>query len=533
MLAGYMDSRVLLMCWFKLLVTLCAPAPFGCVVQLRMQPSGKTFKFIVIMNPSAVTMAWNHITSLPSLHKKSKQDFARNTCMAFPSVCQVFNRICNALQQLKLWGDTGKDGLRLLCNFKWVLKAKIQSFNTWPHWTLVSGVLRVLQTNVLGCIFFTKSVQGTEDKRAMKTKAGNILGACIYFLNEAHRTFHITSYLINVSSLTAIFVSSVILMLGHIWWLWLRVCECYLCFPIIYCEISECALICIISFLSFFPSQFSAPFCPEKLSNFLFWQTSDCLEGKKISFSVSSSYSIPQTRLPDRSPYDGTGACLRAVGALLLMAVPGRGHWGQQAPSAPLRQSKPCHTQSACVRRHKAASKEPTKQRSRLPLPNIMSLCSACLVGNPAAQAKQSACSLPCHISRRMLPGMAASHTTPGPNTQPQVRWGLTLLSCAALWPAVSYLDGHSWALCPSSMFWREVALLQEQYSWQSSQKGCSRQLGKANPSCGSLGGCVGNHKVSSHPCPDVTMLDKPPSPPGLCESSPTCVLAVMVHISL
>lgn len=334
----------------------------------------------------------------------------------------------------------------------------------------------------------------------MKKKAGNILGAWICFLKEAHRTFHISSHLINVSSLTAVFVSSVVLTLGHVWWLWLRVCECCLCFLITYCEISECALICIISFLSFFPSQFSAPFCPEKLNNFLFWQTSDCLEGVKISFSVLSSYYIPQARLPDRSPCDGTRACLGAVGAVLLMAVPGRGHWGQRAPPAPSRQSKPCHTRSACVRRHKAARKEPTKQRSSLSLPNIMSFCSVCLLGNLAAQAQQSACSLPCRTNRRMLPGMAVSqHPSPG-----EAR-----AYSAALWPAVSYLGGHSWALCPSLMFWREVGELQEQHSWQSSQKGCSRQLGKANPSCGSWGGGVGvwgwgvgGGCVGKHRCP-------------------------------
>lgn len=61
MLAGYMDNKALPVCCLKLLVTRCAPALFGCIVQLRPQPSGKAFKFIVILSPSPVTMTWGCI----------------------------------------------------------------------------------------------------------------------------------------------------------------------------------------------------------------------------------------------------------------------------------------------------------------------------------------------------------------------------------------------------------------------------------------------------------------------------------------
>lgn len=290
-------------------------------------------------------------------------------------------------------------------------------------------------------------------------------------------------------------------------------------------EMSECALICIISFLSFFPSQFSAPFCPEKLNNFFFWQQSDCLVRVKMSFLAVSSCCIPQARLPDRSPCDGTGGCLGAAGALLLIAVPGRGRWGQRAPSVSLRQSGPHHTQSACVRRHKAASKEPTKQRSRLPLPNIMSLCSLSEILQHRQHIQPFHC--PATSAGGFLPGLVASYTTPGPNAQPWVRWGLALPVCGkqgATWM-------YSWAVCPST-FWREVAELQEQHSWQSSQKGCRRQLGRANLSCGSRGAVL-----ASTSCPPTLTQTWPCwmsySPPGLRESFPTCRLTLMLHVWL
>lgn len=130
----------------------------------------------------------------------------------------------------------------------------------------------------------------------------------------------------------------------------------------------------------------------------------------------------PQARLPDRSPCDGTRALLGAVGVLLLTAVPGRGCQGLLAPLVPLGQPGLCHTQSAYVRIHKTASKEPTKQKGRLPLPNIVSLCSACLIRHPAARVHYSASSLPCHISRRFAARAGGPYSTPGPRAQPRVR---------------------------------------------------------------------------------------------------------------
>lgn len=139
-------------------------------------------------------------------------------------------------------------------------------------------------------------------------------------------------------------------------------------------------------------------------------------------FSAVSSCCKPQARLPDRSPCDGTRVLLGAVGALLLTAVPGRGCQGQLAPLVPPRQPGLRHTQSAYVRRHKAASKEPTKQKGRLLLPNIMSLCSACLIRHPAARVHYSASSLPGRISRRFAARAGGPYTTPGPRAQPQPR---------------------------------------------------------------------------------------------------------------
>ena len=279
---------------------------------------------------------------------------------------------------------------------------------------------------------------------------------------------------------------------------------------------SGCALICIISFLSFFASQFSAPFCPEKLNNFLFWQESDCLVGVKMSFSAVSSCCLPQARLPDRSPCDGTGARSGAAGALLLMAVPGRGRQGQRAPSAPPRQSGPRHTQSACVRRHKAASKEPTKQRSRLPLPNIMSLCSVCLVGNPAAQARHSAFSLPCHISRRFSAraGSLLRHTRTQRPTPGEVRaFSLPLRR------AGSYLDVQPGCVplhvLEGGSRAAGAALLAEQ------PEGVQQAVRQSKPLLRLPGGCVGKHELSSHPHPDVALLDEPQPLLGYLSHSP------------
>lgn len=136
-------------------------------------------------------------------------------------------------------------------------------------------------------------------------------------------------------------------------------------------------------------------------------------------FPAVSPCCKPQARLPDRSPSYGSRALSGAVGVLLFMAVPGRGCQARLAPLVPPRQPGLCHTQSAYVRRCKAASKEPTKQKGRLLLPNIVSLCSVCLVGHPAARVQYSAPSLPCHISRRFAARPGGPCTAPGPRAQP------------------------------------------------------------------------------------------------------------------
>lgn len=301
----------------------------------------------------------------------------------------------------------------------------------------------------------------------------------------------------------------------HLWfWGWDTSdgCACVLvnalyAFLLYDCEMSEWALICIISFLSFFPSQFSAPFCPEKLNNFLFWQKSDCLVGAKMSFSAASSCCLPQARLPDRSPRDGTGARSGAAGALLWMAVPGRGRRGQRPPSAVwatphaecLRQEAPGSQQRA----HKAEEQ------------NSMSLCSACLVGNPAARARRSAFPLPCHISSRFSAGEppVAFRTPPAPSAQPWVRWGLAL---PPLGRARSCLD------VPPC--WVPLHVLEG--GGRAARRGVSRQLGRANPSCGlPVGGCVGQAwAVILPPAPRRGGHAGPATaPPGLRESFPAC----------
>lgn len=76
-------------------------------------------------------------------------------------------------------------------------------------------------------------------------------------------------------------------------------CDCFFvnafyAFLLYDCEMSECALICIISFLSFFPSQFSAPFCPEKLNYFLFGSTVPALLEKRCLFQLCPLAASPR-----------------------------------------------------------------------------------------------------------------------------------------------------------------------------------------------------------------------------------------------
>lgn len=220
---------------------------------------------------------------------------------------------------------------------------------------------------------------------------------------------------------------------------------------------SECALICIISFLSFFPSQFSAPFCPEKLSNFLFLAAEQLPCWSKTSFFSCAFLLRPRGQTPWQVTQRWHRGWLGSSRSAVINCSAREGMPGpSRPPSAPSRRSGPRHTQSACVRRHKPASKEPTKQRSRLPLPNIMSLCSACLFASPAAQARHSAFSFKAATSAGgFLPGKVAFCATVGCDAQPQMGWGLALPLCSE--------QGATWlyhqAACPC-MFWGEVAAL-------------------------------------------------------------------------
>lgn len=344
------------------------------------------------------------------------------------------------------------------------------------RWLLVSGVLRALVYN-----FFNKCVQGTGGKRARKKKWKHLRSLdrfCEGSLgNFPHRIFPKTPPFIKVSSLNAIFVSSLIGdqdMFDGCAWVFESALYAFLLYD---CEAPVCALICIISFLSFFPSQFSTPFCPEKLNNFLFWQQSNCLVGVKMSFSAVSSCCIPQARFPDRSPCVGTGAGWGAAGVLLLMAVPGRGCWGPPwLPRGGL---------------GRATRRVPASGGTRQPAKSPQSRWagSPCQIPRPLAQCASSEAlqhrlgvqplHCPATSAGGFLPGQVASYT----RTQCPALGEVQARSPPLQWAGV-----YSWAVC-SSTFWREVAELQEQRSWQ---KGCSR------PVLWLLGGCVGKHKLPS-----------------------------------
>lgn len=85
-------------------------------------------------------------------------------------------------------------------------------------------------------------------------------------------------------------------------------------------------------FISVFPSQFSAPFCPEKLNNFLFLAVKQLPCWRKMPFSAVPSCCIPEASFPDRSSCNGTEAGWGAAGVLLLIAGTGRGCQGPAGP---------------------------------------------------------------------------------------------------------------------------------------------------------------------------------------------------------
>jgi len=102
-----------------------------------------------------------------------------------------------------------------------------------------------------------------------------------------------------------------------------------------------------------------------------------------MSFSAVPSCYVPEASLPDRSSCDGTEAGWGAAGVLLLIAGTGRGCQGPAGPPQCPQGGLGCTTRRAPA---SGGTSQPAK-RSRLLLPNIMYLCSMCLVGSSAAQA--------------------------------------------------------------------------------------------------------------------------------------------------
>jgi len=187
------------------------------------------------------------------------------------------------------------------------------------------------------------------------------------------------------------------------------------------CEISECALICIISFLSFFPSQFSAPFCPEKLNNFLFWQRSSCLVGVKMSLSAVCSCRIPQARPPDRSPCDGPRGSGGRAGT---NGGARQGVMGLAAPSVPPKRFGP-RQQRGTRQPAKSPQSRGAGSRCQVPRPYSPRASSETLQHRLGTQPSRS----PVTSAVVLLPGPAASCATPAPSP----RWGGGLSSPSAV----------------------------------------------------------------------------------------------------
>lgn len=261
------------------------------------------------------------------------------------------------------------------------------SFYTWPHWLL--GMFRVLQTNVLVCIFFKKSVQGTGDNELVekwKHHRSSHKFSEGRWGNFLHRSFHVTPNFVNVTSLSA---SSAISAFEA----WTRLMAMPGCFWMLF-MLSYYMIVKGLNVLWFALFHFCLPI--SIFSSLLSWEI------KYFSFFGNKA-----TALLEKDVFFCHAFLLHPWGQLLWQvilwwhrswlrssrdtAINCRDREGMPGPSwppsMPPRWSGPHHVQSGCIRRHKPASKDPTKQRSRLLLPNIMSLCSVCLVGSSAAQA--------------------------------------------------------------------------------------------------------------------------------------------------
>lgn len=124
--------------------------------------------------------------------------------------------------------------------------------------------------------------------------------------------------------------------------------------------------------------------------------------------------------------------------------------------SVPPRWSGQHHTQCACVRRYNPASKEPTKQNSRLLMPNIMSQCSVCLIGISAARPYHSASSFWIALPHRHKVFCQVS-STPQEDAVPDPGWSEGLLF---LFVKNRELPGCIAWLRALLLFWEEVAAL-------------------------------------------------------------------------
>lgn len=145
-----------------------------------------------------------------------------------------------------------------------------------------------------------------------------------------------------------------------------------------------------------------------------------------------------------------------------------------------------------------------------------MSLCSACLLGNPAAQARHSAFSLPCHISRRFSArGRSLLHHTGTRRPTP----GEVRACSPPLRRAGSYLDVQPGCVplrvSEGGSRAAGAARLPEQ------PQGVQQAARRSKPVPRLPGGCVGKHELSSHPHPDVAELDEPQPLLGYVSRSP------------
>lgn len=149
-----------------------------------------------------------------------------------------------------------------------------------------------------------------------------------------------------------------LLRLGNIRWLCLGVSEFSLCFLTIRLwNVWMC--FDLHYFISVFPSQFSALFCPEKLNYFLFFGSKATALLEKDVFFCCAFLLRPRGQPPWQVILWWHWSRLGSSRGAVINCRDREGMPGpSRPPSVPPRRSGLHHTQSACVRRHKPASKE-------------------------------------------------------------------------------------------------------------------------------------------------------------------------------